>query len=300
LVVPTWRPDRAHQLLEDPPAWNAWADQVEARSGVSVQDLDSLLEALTCSYQHFAGHGCRASDHGLKFVPDKERDVARASEAVTKVREGGRVGEEERDAILLEVLHLAARLAFQDDSVLQLHLGARRDVSPRLRSAVGPDAGGDAIGDYAQAAGLARLLGDLDSGGRLPRMVLYNANPRDNALFAAMASAFSRPGVAALVQWGPPWWFNDHERGIRRHLQVLGEEGQLASFVGMLTDSRSVLSMTRHELFRRILCDLIGRDADEGRIPIDMTWLGGIVRDLSAGNTARFFGLPPPRLARWE
>jgi glucuronate isomerase len=129
---------------------------------------------------------------------------------------------------------------------------------------------------------------------------LYNANPGDNALFAAMAGAFSRPGVPSLVQWGPPWWFNDHEDGIRRQLRVLAQIGQLAGFIGMLTDSRSLLSMTRHELFRRILCDVVGRDVDEGRVPADRDWLAGLVAGLCAGNMSHFFGLEPPVVPPWK
>jgi glucuronate isomerase len=219
---------------------------------------------------------------------------------VRAVRGGAAASAQQCRALVLEVVHLAARMAYDDESVLQLHLGARRDVSPRLLTQVGHDAGADAIGDDPQADGLASVLGDLQAAGTLPRVILYNANPRDNALFAAMAGAFSRPGVPSLVQWGPPWWFNDHEDGIRRQLQVLAQIGQLAGFVGMLTDSRSLLSMTRHELFRRILCDFVGRDVDAGLIPADRDWLTGLVTDLCAGNTSHFFGLEAPAVLRWK
>jgi len=299
VVVPTWRPDAAHRLLADPAAWNAWADRLGAGAGVAVEDLESLVEALTRTHRRFTDVGGRASDHGLESLPDTARDDARADAAVRRVRHGTAASALERAAVMLEVVSLAGRLAHAQGSVLQLHLGARRDVSPRLVAEVGADAGGDAIGDEPQAAGLSRLLGQLEADGTLPRVVLYNANPRDNALFAAMAGAFSVPGLPAAVQWGPPWWFNDHEGGIRRQLEDLAQVGQLAGFVGMVTDSRSLLSMTRHELFRRILCDLVGRDVDEGRVPADMDWLSEVVRDLCATNAARFFGLPPPAGPRW-
>ena len=151
------------------------------------------------------------------------------------------------------------------------------------------------MGDERQAPGLARFLGGLERDGTLPRTILYNVNPADNALFATMAGAFSRPGVASLVQWGPPWWFNDHEQGMRRQLDELSQIGQLAGFVGMLTDSRSILSMTRHELFRRVLCDAIGRDVDEGRIPADTEWCSTVVRDICVGNAVSYFSLPAAR-----
>lgn len=291
-MIPTFRPDAAHRLLDDPPAWNAWADHLEVASDVSIEDLASLLAALTTSYGRFAGMGCRASDHGLECLPDVPRDPTLADAAVRGARLGAAATGTERLAVLLEVVALAGQLAFADESVLQLHLGARRDVSPRVFEQVGRDGGADVVGDERQAPGLARFLGGLEQGGMLPRAILYNLNPADNAVFATMASAFSRPGVASLVQWGPPWWFNDHEAGMRLHLDALSQVGQLATFVGMLTDSRSLLSMTRHELFRRVLCDVIGRDVDEGRIPADLDWLSTVVRDVCVENAARYFDLP--------
>ena len=126
----------------------------------------------------------------------------------------------------------------------------------------------------------------------MPRTIIYNLNPADNAVFATIAGAFARPGVSPLVQWGPPWWFNDHEGGIRRQLDELSQVDMLSGFVGRLTNSRSILSMTRHELFRRILCEVIGRDVDKGRIPADLDWCSPVVRDVCVGNGVRFLGLP--------
>ena len=291
-MIPTFRPDGAHRLLGDPPAWNAWVDRLEGVTETTVDDLASLLEALTRSHRRFAELGARASDHGLEFLPDVPRDPSAADAAVRRARLGGAATADERRSVALEVVALAAELAFADESVLQLHLGPIRDVSPRLLAQVGRDAGGDAAGDERQAPGLVRFLGELERRGTLPRTVLYNVNPADNALFASIAGAFSRPGVQSLVQWGPPWWFNDHERGMRRQLDDLSEIGQLAGFVGMLTDSRSILSMTRHELFRRVLCGAIGRDVDEGRIPADLDRWSTVVRNICVDNAVRYFSLP--------
>ncbi|HXX91203.1 MAG TPA: glucuronate isomerase [Acidimicrobiales bacterium] len=299
LVVPTWRPDPAHRLLGEPTAWNAWADRLGACVGVGVEDLQSLAEALRRSYRRFVELGGRASDHGLDSVPDAARHADAADAAVRGVRRGAPASAEGRCALTTEVLHLAGDLAHEHDCVLQLHLGALRDVSPRVRAALGHDAGADAIGDDPQAPGLARFLGQLEAEGRLPRVVLYNANPRDNTLFGAMAGAFSLPGVPSPVQWGPPWWFNDHESGIRRQLEELAQVGQLAGFVGMVTDARSPLSMTRHELFRRILCDVVGGDVDRGLLPGDLAWLSEVVRELCAVNAMRFFGFAAPAVSPW-
>jgi glucuronate isomerase len=291
-MIPTFRPDDGHRLLVDPPAWNAWVDRLEATEAIRVDDLSSLLRALTSSYRRFARLGGRASDHGVACLPDVPRDPALADGAVRSARLGDAASTTERDSVMLEVIALAARLASDDDGVLQLHLGAIRDASPRLFACVGRDAGADVMGDERQAPGMARLLGSLEEQGMLPRTVLYNLNPSDNALFAAMAGAFSRPGVESHVQWGPPWWFNDHEQGLRRQLDDLSQIGQLAGFVGMLTDSRSILSMTRHELFRRVLCDAVGRDVDEGRIPADLDWCSAVVRGICVDNAVRYFSLP--------
>jgi len=291
-MIPSFRPDAAHRLLDDPTAWNVWADQLGAASGISVTDLDTLLSALARSYRRFADQGGRASDNGLSCLPDIARDPLLAKSAIRYALLGKPATAAERDAVMLEVLALAARLAFADESVMQLHLGALRDISPRVLGSVGRDAGADAAGDERQAEGLVRFLGELEADHCLPRVVLYNANPVHDLLFATVACAFSRAGVAPLVQWGPPWWFNDHEGGIRRHLDVLSEVGQLAGFMGMLTDSRSVLSMTRHELFRRILCDVVGRDVDEGRIPADVALCSKVVRDICVDNAVKYFGLP--------
>ena len=242
--------------------------------------------------------GGRASDHGLACVPDRARDPDLADSAVKAARNGRPATDSEREVVLLEVVALAARLAVTDDSVLQLHLGPLRNVSPRLLDRVGRDAGADVMGDERHALGLARLLGDLESRNELPRTVLYNLNPADNALFATMSGAFSRPGVESLVQWGPPWWFNDHEAGMRRQLEDLGHIGQMAGFIGMLTDSRSILSMTRHELFRRILCDVIAREVTDGRYPGDMEYLAVLTKDVCIGNAVRYFGFPESS-ARW-
>lgn len=292
-LLPTFRPDAAHRLLDDPAAWHEWVSRLNAATGSKVTDLDSLLSALTVSYANMTSFGARASDHGLASLPDRDRDPAEADRVVRAALSGRPASDSDRELVLLEVVSLAARLAHADDSVLQLHLGPLRNVSPRILADVGRDAGSDVMGDDRQANGLARFLGSLEAAGQLPRTVLYNLNPADNLLVSTMAGAFARPGVRSLVQWGPPWWFNDTEQGMRKGLDDLSQVGQLANFIGMLTDSRSILSMTRHELFRRILCDVIAQDVESGRIPNDRAWLDGIIRDLCVGNAVEFFGFPP-------
>jgi glucuronate isomerase len=288
-MVPTLRPDAAYGRLGDPASWNQWADELAAISG-PVDDLASLIAALTASWDRFVAMGCRASDHGLSRLPDTNRDPVLADRVIRGARAGRVANNDEIDAVLLEVVTLAAELAHRDDGVLQLHFGPQRNASPRLWNLAGADIGADIMNDERQGPGLTRFLAALELVGTLPRTIIYNLNPADNALFAAVAGAFGRDGVPGVVQWGPPWWFNDTEVGMRRALDDLSSIGQLGSFVGMLTDSRSILSMTRHELFRRIACDAIGADVDSGRIPRDRDMLDRLVADLCVGNAVRFFG----------
>lgn len=297
VMVPTFRPDAAHGLLGLPGEWNDWADRLSAAEGSRIEDLASLLDALSGSHRRFARMGCRASDHGLAGLPDRGRDPDRADAVIRAARSGRPASDDDREIVMLEVVAHVAGLAMADDSVLQLHLGPIRNASPRLLALVGRDAGGDVMGDRPQAQGLVRFLGALEASDSLPRTILYNLNPADNALFVTMAGGFARPGVESLVQWGPPWWFNDHEDGMRRQLDELAQIGQLAGFTGMLTDSRSILSMTRHELFRRVLCDKLGNDVAAGRIPGDEEWLAAVVRNLCADNACRFFGLADDLIA---
>jgi glucuronate isomerase len=290
-MIPTFRPDAAHRLLDDPAGWNDWARRLGTASGVPVEDLASLLAALTAAHERFAALNARSSDHGLACLPDAERNSRLADAAVRNALAGRTASAPEHDALVLEVVSSAARLAAAGDGVLQLHLGSRRNLSPRIHDRVGPDAGADAVDDPRHAPGLTRFLADLERDGTLPRTVLYNANPADSTLYATVAGAFSRAGVAPLVQWGPPWWFNDHEDGMRRQLDVLSRTGRLAGYMGMVTDSRSILSMTRHELFRRVLCDTVGRDVDAGLIPADADLLSAIVRGVCVDNAVAWFGL---------
>lgn len=292
VLLPTFRPDAAHRLLDDPAAWCEWTSALGVATGVEVTDLDTMLSALSKAYARMASAGGRASDHGLPSLPDVARDPATADRVIRAALSGRAADERERAVVLLEVVTLAAMLAHHDGSVLQIHLGPLRNVSPRILAAVGRDAGSDVIDDVQQARGLARFLGSLDAAGTLPRTVLYNLNPADNLLVATMAGAFSRPGVRSLVQWGPPWWFNDTEQGMRRGIDDLSQVGLLGNFIGMLTDSRSILSMTRHELFRRILCDVFGNDVESGRLPDDRPWLAEVVRGICVGNAVEHFRFP--------
>jgi glucuronate isomerase len=268
-VVPTWRPDPAHRLLAEPTEWKRWTERLGDREGVEVDSLDSLLAALRSSWRRFVALGARSSDHGLAVLPETPRDPGAAAEAVRHALRGVAPDPAGHDAVVVEVITLAAELALEDDAVVQVHLGAHRDASPRLAARLGSDAGADAIGGDPQGGGLFARLSALERADSLPSTVLYNMDPADNALFATVAGAFARDDGRPAVRWGPAWWFNDHERGLRDQLELLGSMGVLGTFVGMHTDSRSWLSMTRHELYRRVLCDVLGQGVSRGTVPYD-------------------------------
>jgi glucuronate isomerase len=289
LVVPTWRPDPAHLLLGKPTEWRTWTERLGDSEGVEVDSLHSLLAALRSSWRRFAALGARSSDHGLSALPASPRDRAAAAKAVRSCLRGVAPDPAGRDAVVVEVITLAAECALQDDAVVQLHLGAHRDASPRLAARLGGDAGADAICGEPVGPGLFAQLSALESAGTLPSTVLYNIDPADNALFATVAGAFAREDGRPAVRWGPAWWFNDHERGLRDQLELLGAMGVLGTFVGMHTDSRSWLSMTRHELYRRVLCDVLGRGVARGTVPLDDA-LGALAVALCGQNALDFYG----------
>lgn len=290
-MVPSFRPDPAHNAAGDPAAWNAWAAKLAARTGCRVDGLDGLLAALAKARLEFALCGARASDHGLDALPDAAPDPKAAALAVKKLLGGETPAQSERDALTLEVLRAVAKWNHAEGWTMQLHLNPLRNVNSRLRGLVGADAGTDVMGDRPQVRGLARFLDGLDAESRLPQTILYNLNPSDNALFAVLSGAFQGTGEhAGHVQWGSAWWFLDQEDGVRRQLDDLSNMGMLSAFVGMLTDSRSPLSFVRHEMFRRILCDAVGKDAESGRIPGDFALLSDLVSRVSYGNAKDYFG----------
>ena len=289
-VLPAWRPDKGF-AIGDATAWNAWVDKLATAAGTDVADFDSFAEALRRRHDHFAARGCRISDYGLGPVLWAPCTDAELRAVFAKARAGKAVSPEEESKFRTRLLLLCGEMDADADWTWQLHFNALRNNSTRIFRAVGPDAGVDSIGDWPVAAPLARVLDALDSRDKLPRTVLYSLNPRDNELLVAMAGNFQRGPVPGKVQVGSAWWFNDQMDGMRRHLEAVSQLGLLHRFVGMLTDSRSFLSYTRHEYFRRILCEMLGRDVRDGLLPDDEGLLGSLVRAVCHDNAAAFFGL---------
>jgi len=292
-VLPAFRPDKAH-AMENPDRYREWVALLSKASGIAVKDYETLLAALQNRHDYFHAHGCRLSDHGLTFVPTATATPAECDALIKHVLSGGTALKEDilklRGTLLTEFGRMDAKKGW----VMQLHVGAMRSVNSRMFGKLGPDTGFDVIGDWPQAEGVALLLDRLDKDKLLPRTILYVLNPRDNEAMAAMIGAFQDGSCAGKIQFGSGWWFNDQKDGMERQLTALSSLGLLSSFVGMLTDSRSFLSYPRHEYFRRILCNLVGGWVDRGEAPDDMKLLGGMVRDISYGNAAAWFGITLP------
>ncbi len=266
--------------------------RLEAAAGTPVSGLTSFLDALDRRHAAFHALGCRASDHGLAAIPAEPHSDAEVTAAFDRLRSGHRL--EGRAARQLQSA-LVHRMALMDHArgwVQQFHLGALRDTNRRLRAALGADSGCDSVGDFEQARPLARFLDALDARGALAKTILYNLNPRDNEVFATMAGNFQDGSVPGKVQYGAAWWFLDQKDGIEAQLRALSNMGLLSRFVGMVTDSRSFLSYSRHDYFRRILCNLLGEDVRRGLVPDDRQLLGEIVSRIAFDNARDYFGFP--------
>ena len=295
-VYPTWRPDRALSV-EDLGAWTAWLTKLEAAAAVSIGSWRELLAALDRRHAFFHEHGCRASDHGLERLDAEEFTDATAKALFEKARAGRPLDAGEACVFRSALLHRLALLDHQRGWVQQYHLGALRNTNARMRRQLGPDTGFDSIGDAGQARGLARFLDRLDETDDLAKTILYNLNPSDNAVFAAMVGNFQDGSMPGKMQWGSAWWFLDQLDGMEAQIRLLANIGLLSRFVGMTTDSRSFLSYSRHDYFRRLLCQILGEEVRRGRLPDDRQALGNLVANVSFFNARDYFGFPPGRVA---
>ncbi len=287
-VYPTWRPDRALDT-GDPERFNAWVVRLEAASERSVTTWTSFLGALEARHEAFHEHGCRASDHGLETLPVEPWTDAAVARAFDRLRRGRALDARDAAGLRSALLYHLAILDHQRGWVQQFHLGALRNTNTRLLRTLGPDTGFDSIGDFEMARPLARFLDRLDETNQLAKTILYNLNPRDNELFATMIGNFQDGSVPGKLQYGSAWWFLDQLDGMERQMNALSNMGLLSRFVGMVTDSRSFLSYSRHEYFRRLLCNLLGEDVRKGRLPDDREALARLVRNVCFANAQEYF-----------
>ncbi|MBW8781371.1 MAG: glucuronate isomerase [Verrucomicrobia bacterium] len=292
-VYPTFRPDNALGV-DRTEVFNAWISRLEQASDIACDSFAGFLSALKQRHDFFHEFGARLSDHGMNACETELGTEAEARGAFDAARAGRAVSPSDaakfRGHLMLFFGHLDAARGWTK----QLHLGALRNTNTRLLGSLGPDTGFDSIGDFPQGVALQRYLDRLDRDNRLPKTVLYNLNPADNYVFASMAGNFQDGTVPGKIQFGSGWWFLDQKEGMEWQINALSSLGLLSRFVGMLTDSRSFLSFPRHEYFRRILCDMIGRDVVKGELPRDLPLLGAMVADICFHNAHRYFGLEVP------
>jgi glucuronate isomerase len=287
-VLPAWRPDKA-MMVESPISYNQYVNQLAAVSGMEIKTFDDLMVALNKRHRFFHDNGCRLSDHGLDtaFADDYTADEIDAY--FLKVRAGYRLTTREIMKFKSCMLYEFGRMDHSRGWAQQFHIGALRNNNTRLFNKLGPDTGFDSIGDKPVAEPLSKLLNRLDTEDKLCKTVLYNLNPADNELYATMIGNFQDGSVPGKMQYGSGWWFLDQKDGMEKQINALSNLGLLSRFVGMLTDSRSFLSYTRHEYFRRTLCNILGNDVENGEIPNDMELLGQIVENISFNNAKNYF-----------
>jgi glucuronate isomerase len=288
-VLPAFRPDRG-MAIESPAAFNAWVDRLAAAADVEIRDFSSFLEAIHRRHAFFHERGCRLSDHGVQTTHAEDYRETEIRAIFAKARCGATPDLDEILKFKSAMLYEFAVLDHARGWTQQFHIGALRNNNSRMFERIGPDAGFDSIGDAALAGPLSRFLDRLDRECRLARTILYNLNPADNEVVAAMIGNFQDGSVPGKMQFGSGWWFLDQKDGIRRQLESLSNQGLLSRFVGMVTDSRSFLSYARHEYFRRVLCNLLGTEMQDGLLPGDFDLIGEMVRDICYRNAAGYFG----------
>lgn len=292
-LLPAWRPDKA-LAVGDPSAWNAYLDRLAAVADVEIAGWNDMVTALGTRIEVFHGAGCRLSDHALAaglHAPASEREVRTLFD---RLRSGTALSPTEGEQLATALLLELGRLYSEKGWTMQLHIGALRNNNRAMFDRLGPDCGYDSMGDRTYAQPLARFLDALNSAGHLPRTILYNVNPRDNEMLASMLGCFEDGSMPGKMQLGSGWWFMDQKDGIERQLEAYSQMGSLRRFVGMVADSRSFLSFTRHEYFRRVLCNVLGNDMAAGLLPRDFELVGELVKDVCFRNAATYFGFDLP------
>lgn len=289
LLLPTFRPDKSFGV-ENPVAYKSYLEKLTVASGIQVDSFEKLLSALQNRVEFFQSMGCKLADHGLEqlYFPEN-KNAYNISALFKKLMTGDPLDKSETHFYKYSVLIELGRMYHQKGWTQQFHIGAIRNNNERLLTKLGPDTGFDSIGDFSQGVALSKFLNELDKTDQLAKTILYNLNPADNELMATMVGNFNDGTIKGKVQYGSGWWFLDQKDGMEKQINTLSNMGLLSCFIGMLTDSRSFMSFPRHEYFRRILCNLIGKDVINGELPKDEKWLGKLVADICYHNAKNYF-----------
>lgn len=285
-VFPTFRPDHALNIEKE--GFHDWLEKLEASSGISIGTYPDFMDALERRFKFFHDAGCRMSDHSLEGNFYKEADEKDVAAIFDKRLNSGSLSGEEATKFKTAVLQFLGTLYARHGWAMQLHIGALRNNNSKKLAAIGPNAGFDSIADFTYAADLSKLLDSMDVTDDLPKTIIYCLNPRDYYMVGSMIGSFQEK-IPGKIQFGTAWWFNDQRDGMEDQMRTLANVGLLSTFIGMLTDSRSILSYTRHEYFRRILCNLIGKWVENGEYPADDDFLGKMVQDICYLNIEQYF-----------
>jgi glucuronate isomerase len=287
-VLPAFRPDKGMNV-DDATSFNNYLQQLEAASNISISSFENYLSALKNRHNYFVENGASISDHGLEEIYAEDYTDVEIKIIFDKIRSGKNVSIEENRKFKSAMLVHFAEWDFEKGFVQQYHLGALRNNNSRRLSQLGADTGWDSIGDFSQAKAMAKFLNKLDSNNTLAKTIIYNLNPADNEVFATMIGNYNDGSSAGKIQWGSGWWFLDQKDGMTKQINALSNMGLLSKFIGMLTDSRSFLSFPRHEYFRRILCNLFGKEIENGELPNDVAWTGKVIQDICFNNAKQYF-----------
>ena len=287
-VLPAWRPDKA-MAVENADTYNEYIGKLADAAETKIDSFRSFLDALDKRHQFFHDNGCRLSDHGLETFIAEDYTQTEIEQIFSKISGGANLSSEEVLKFKSCMLYEFGIMDHSRGWTQQFHVGALRNNSTRLFNLLGADVGLDSIGDFEIAKPLSKLLDRLDMKDQLAKTVLYNLNPRDNELMGTMIGNFQDGSVPGKMQFGSGWWFLDQKDGMEKQINALSNLGLLSRFVGMLTDSRSFLSYTRHEYFRRTLCNILGNDVENGELPYDMELLGRMVENISFNNAKTYF-----------
>ncbi|MBC8393951.1 MAG: glucuronate isomerase [Deltaproteobacteria bacterium] len=289
-VLPTWRPDKG-MATENIETLNSWINKLSKVAEIDIKNFDNYITAIKKRHDFFHEMGCRISDHGIETAYAEDYSTTEIQGIFDKIRSGKEPSCDEQLKFKSAMLVEFALMDHAKGWTQQFHLGALRNNCSRMLRTLGPDTGFDSIVDIEIAKPLAKFLDRLDIDNQLPKTIIYNLNPSDNELIATMIGNFQDGSVPGKVQFGSGWWFLDQKDGMEKQIEVLSNLGLLSRFVGMLTDSRSFLSYPRHEYFRRILCNILGNDVENGMLPNDMTLLGEMVENISFKNANEYFSI---------
>lgn len=288
-MLPTWRAERAFKI-EDVDSWNAWIDQLAESSNSDINSYQNLIEALRKRHTFFHDNGCRLSDQSFEAFPAIDCSDHECSKIFDLARNGDSVSLTDAEKFQTSLLYELSSMNHEKGWVQQFHFGVIRNNNTRLFNQLGPDTGFDSMGDRPAARSLRTFLDSLDISNQLAKTIVYNLNPKDSAVVATMLGNYQDGSIPGKMQYGAAWWYLDQLDGMTEQIKVLSNTGLLSRFVGMLTDSRSLLSYSRHEYFRRLLCNILGTDIEKGLLPNELEMVGQLVQNICYNNAVEYFG----------